>query len=388
MRNVGYFITMKITLSATGAVGAKHRSGVLAVVLAALLLILPIHAAAQSDQSRVMGLVTDGSGGALPGVTVTVQSGSRAPASVVTDEVGRYLTPWLSPGTYTITFTLSGFETRAMRNVRLATGQTVVLDQQLPLASLTETVQVTAPAPAPPPPPGPPVRLTPPRPQAKPVDKELLASVCGPRQATDFSQAIGKIVSHIDNPDRELIGPGDRIRIDVGENAGAEKGQNLVVRRRFQIGDRLVAKRLATFAEQTAGLIQIVDTHDEWSEALVVYICGELYAGDTVEPYIAQPAFYAVADGAPRYDQPARITTGEHGATAAANGQLMVIDHGIMQGVQRGQRLTIFRRLQVDGVPVPVGDGVIVSVRADSATLRIERATDAVLVGDLVAMHR
>jgi len=195
-------------------------------------------------------------------------------------------------------------------------------------------------------------------------------------------------VSHIDNPDRELIGPGDRIRIDVGENAGAEKGQNLVVRRRFQIGDRLVAKRLATFAEQTAGLIQIVDTHDEWSEALVVYICGELYAGDTVEPYIAQPAFYAVADGAPRYDQPARITTGEHGATAAANGQLMVIDHGIMQGVQRGQRLTIFRRLQVDGVPVPVGDGVIVSVRADSATLRIERATDAVLVGDLVAMHR
>jgi hypothetical protein len=388
MRNVGYFITMKITLSATGAVGAKHRSGVLAVVLAALLLILPIHAAAQSDQSRVMGLVTDGSGGALPGVTVTVQSGSRAPASVVTDEVGRYLTPWLSPGTYTITFTLSGFETRAMRNVRLAAGQTVVLDQQLPLASLTETVQVTAPAPAPPPPPGPPVRLTPPRPQAKPVDKELLASVCGPRQATDFSQAIGKIVSHIDNPDRELIGPGDRIRIDVGENAGAEKGQNLVVRRRFQIGDRLVAKRLATFAEQTAGLIQIVDTHDEWSEALVVYICGELYAGDTVEPYIAQPAFYAVADGAPRYDQPARITTGEHGATAAANGQLMVIDHGIMQGVQRGQRLTIFRRLQVDGVPVPVGDGVIVSVRADSATLRIERATDAVLVGDLVAMHR
>jgi hypothetical protein len=321
-------------------------------------------------------------------VTVTAQSGSRAPASVVTDEVGRYLTPWLVPGTYTVTFTLSGFETRTMRNVRLTAGQTVVLDQQLPLASLTETVEVTAPAPVPPPPPGPPVRLAPPRPKAKPVDKELLASVCGPRQATEFSQAIGKIVSHIDNPDRQLIGPGDRIRIDVGEKAGAEKGQNLVVRRRFQIGDRLAPKKRQTFAEQTAGLIQIIETQPEWSEALVVYICGELYAGDTVEPYIAQPAFYTVADGAPRYDEPARITTGEHGATAAARGQLMVIDHGIMQGVQRGQRLTIFRRPQVDGVPVPVGDGVIIAVRADSATLRIERATDAVLVGDLVAVHR
>ena len=333
MRNVGYFITMNITFSATRTVGEKHRPCIGSLVLAGLLLFLPIQAAAQTDQSRVMGLVTDGSGGALPGVTVTAQSGSRAPASVVTDEVGRYLTPWLVPGTYTVTFTLSGFETRTMRNVQLTAGQTVVLDQQLPLASLTETVEVTAPAPVPPPPPGPPVRLAPPRPKAKPVDKELLASVCGPRQATEFSQAIGKIVSHIDNPDRQLIGPGDRIRIDVGEKAGAEKGQNLVVRRRFQIGDRLAPKKLQTFAEQTAGLIQIIETQPEWSEALVVYICGELYAGDTVEPYIAQPAFYTVADGAPRYDEPARITTGEHGATAAARGQLMVIDHGIMQGV-------------------------------------------------------
>lgn len=388
MRNVGYFITMNITFSEIRTVGAAHRPCIRSLVLTGLLLFLPMQAAAQTDQSRVMGLVTDGSGGALPGVTVTAQSGSRAPASVVTDEVGRYLTPWLVPGTYTVTFTLSGFETRTMRNVRLTAGQTVVLDQQLPLASLTETVEVTAPAPVPPPPPGPPVRLAPPRPKAKPVDKELLASVCGPRQATEFSQAIGKIVSHIDNPDRQLIGPGDRIRIDVGEKAGAEKGQNLVVRRRFQIGDRLAPKKRQTFAEQTAGLIQIIETQPEWSEALVVYICGELYAGDTVEPYIAQPAFYTVADGAPRYDEPARITTGEHGATAAARGQLMVIDHGIMQGVQRGQRLTIFRRPQVDGVPVPVGDGVIIAVRADSATLRIERATDAVLVGDLVAVHR
>ena len=357
-------------------------------LIAALFLMLSAPIVAQSDQSRVMGLVTDGSGGALPGVTVTLQSGSRAPASVVTDEVGRYMTPWLVPGTYQITFVLSGFETRTVRNLQLAAGQTVVLDQQLPLAALTETVQVTAPAPVPPPPPGPPGRLAPPRPQAKPVDKELLASVCGPRQAAEFSQAIGKIVSQLDNPDRQLIGPGDRIRIDVGEKQGAEKGQNLVVRRRFQIGDLSVPKKFATFAEQTAGLIQIVEVQPEWSHAIVVYICGELYAGDTVEPYIAQPAFFTVVDGPPRFDEPARITTGEHGSTAAARGQLMVIDHGIMQGVQRGQRLTIFRRVLADGLPITVGDGVIIAVRADSATLRIERATEAVMVGDLVAVHR
>ncbi|MBY0495510.1 MAG: carboxypeptidase-like regulatory domain-containing protein [Cyanobacteria bacterium] len=357
-------------------------------LIAAWFLILLAPIAAQTDQSRMMGVVTDGSGGALPGVTVTIQSGSRAPASVVTDEVGRYLTPWLAPGTYTITFALSGFETRTVRNVQLVAGQTVVLDQQLPIAALSETVEVTAPAPVPPPPPAPPVRLAPQRPQAKPVDKELLASVCGPRQATDFSQAIGKIVSHRDDPNRQLIGPGDRIRVDVGETKGAEKGQNLVARRRFQIGDLFADKKYATFAEQSVGLVQIVETHPEWSEAMVVYICGELLAGDTVEPYIAQPAFFTVVDGPPRFDEPAKITTGEHGQNLAARGMLMVIDHGIMQGVQRGQRLTIFRRLQADGAPITVGDGVIIAVRADSATLRIDSTTDAVKVGDLVAVHR
>jgi hypothetical protein len=68
---------------------------------------------------------------------------------------------------------------------------------------------------------------------------------------------------------------------------------------------------------------------------------------------------------------------------------MMVIDRGIMQGVQRGQRLTIFR--QAPGSPgtnVTIGDGVIIAVRADSATLRIDRTVDAITVGDMVALHR
>ena len=112
-------------------------------------------------------------------------------------------------------------------------------------------------------------------------------------------------------------------------------------------------------------------------------------AGDTVERYVPQPAFFAVADGTPRFDEPARITLGENGRKTAAAGQMMVIDRGIMQGVQRGQRLTIFRRAFGDeGSNVIIGDGVIIAVRADSATLRIDRTTDAVTVGDTVALHR
>lgn len=347
-------------------------------------------AAAQTDRARLMGMVTDGSGGALPGVTVTLTTGQMRPAPAVTDGEGRYLTAWLAPGTYTITFALSGFETRTVNNVQLGAAQTVVLDQQLSLATLSETVEVTAPAPPPPPPPpAPPVNLIPPRPQAKPVDKEILASVCGPRQSLDYSLAIGRVVSHRDESSRQLLGPGDLLRIDAGEKQGVAAGQNLVVRRRFQTGDMAASKKLQTFGEQAAGLVQIMETHRESSVAMVVYACGEIVAGDTVEPYVPQPAFFAIGEGAPRFDEPARITFGEHGRKTAAAGQMMVIDRGIMQGVQRGQRLTIFRRTSAtEGSNVTIGDGVIIAVRADSATLRIDRTTDAVTVGDMVALHR
>lgn len=368
---------------------------IVALALLAVPALFPASTAAQqSDRARVMGAVTDGSGGALPGVTVTVTGGNERPAPVVTDGAGQYLTAWLAPGAYTISFTLAGFETRIVNKVQLGAGQTVVLDQQLGLAALSETVEVTAVAPVPPPPPPSPPFLIPrpapiPRPQAKPVDKEILASVCGPRESRNFSLAIGRVVSHRDVPERRLLGPGDLLTIDAGETKGVVNGQNLVVRRRFQTGDLYAPKKQQTFGEQTAGLVQIVETNPESSVAQVVYACGEIVAGDTVEPYAAQPAFFAVAAGTPRFDDPARISLGEHGQTASAAGQMMVIDRGIVRGVQRGQRLTIFRSPpDRPGLRVTIGDGVIVAITADSATIKIEKTTDAVMVGDLVALHR
>lgn len=340
-------------------------------------------AQAQTDSARVIGTVTDGSGGALPGVTVTLTSGRPGATAVVTDGNGRYATASIAPGTYTITFVLSGFESRTVSNIPVHTGHTVVLDQQLSLAPLSETVQVTAPAP---PPPAPPAPVAPPGPQITPVDKEILASVCGPRHGANFSLAVGKIVSHRD-ANRWLLGPGDSVKIDAGETQGVSNGQNFVVRRRFAIGDSSVPKKQQQFGEQSVGMVQIVETMKETSVGVLVYACGEIVAGDTVEPYVAQPAFFAVADGTPRYDEPGRITLGEHGRTAGSEGQMMVIDRGVMQGLQRGQRLTIFRP-RLEGRPFTIGDAVVVAVRSDSATIMIGHTTDAIAIGDLVAPHR
>jgi hypothetical protein len=357
------------------------RIAILAACLASLL-IAPV--SAQTNQARLIGVVNDSSGAALPGVTVTAASATQHPAPVVTDGSGRYITPWMPPGTYTVSFELSGFEARTITNVALTAGQTIVLDQQLPLAALSETVQVTATAPVPPPPP----YVPPPPPRIVPVDKEEAASVCGPRQSPGFSLSMGHITGHRDDPHRELLGPGDALRIDVGAEAGVSVGQNLVVRRRFRTGNPNLPKKEAMYGEQTAGLIQVVETQPHSSVAMVVYLCGEIYAGDAVERFLPQTAYMVVMDGAPTFNDPARIIIGEDDRAAAANGQMMVIDRGVMQGVQRGQRVTIFRRPVQDAPPMTIGNGVVIAVRPDSATFKIERSTDAVSVGDLVALHR
>lgn len=338
----------------------------------------------QADRARVIGTVIDASGGALPGVSVTLAGSAIAPTPVITDEAGRYVTPLVPPGTYNVSFELSGFESRQRTGLVLGAGQTVVLDQQLALAPLSETVEVTAPAPAPPRPPKPP---PPPRPKFKPTE-ELLAPVCGPREPPPFSISIGKVVSHRDDPRRQLLGPGDPLRIDTGNTTGLIPGQTFAVRRRFQTGDRNAARNLQTFGEQSVALIQITDVSDTSASALVVYACGEIVAGDSVEPYVAQPASFVVAPGDPNFDQPAKIAFGEFDRSAGATGQMMVIDRGLMQGIQRGQQVTIFRRRDAASPRNVVGSGVIVAVRPDSATLRIDRAVDAVMIGDLAAPHK
>src|SRR5918998_96504 len=90
------------------------------VVLAAVVAFVPGIAEAQS---QFTGLVTDESGGALPGVTVEVASPVliEKVRTAVTDGTGRYTVVDLRPGTYKLTYTLAGFATTIRDAVELPT---------------------------------------------------------------------------------------------------------------------------------------------------------------------------------------------------------------------------------------------------------------------------
>jgi Carboxypeptidase regulatory-like domain len=362
---------------------------VLRRTLAALTIVFAASAAyAQGEQGRITGRVADISGAALPGTTVTIVSARLAePVVIVADDVGQFNSPPLPAGTYTVVFELAGFETKTRTGLDLRAGEVMTLDGHLPVASVKETVEVVAPAP---PPEGPPLVFEAPKPpQTIPVPPEVLASVCGPGQADAITLTVGRILGHRDEKNRTLFGAGDILVLDSGAPNGLAPGQNYVVRRRFRVGNQNQAAKQAPAGQQTAGLIQVVETAPQHAVAVVVYACGELYAGDTVEPFDALPMWRAFDAGSPRFDEPAHVIFGEYGRQMGAPKQLMVIDRGSAQGAERGQRVTIFRRPRGQQGPVStVGDAIVIAVRSDTATIRIERASDAVMVGDLVALHR
>ena len=104
---------------------------------------------AQSSYTAAMrGVVTDASGGGIPGATVTLTESDRnIPHTVTTDEAGRYVITALPPGRYTFSVELTGFKTFTQSNIPLAVQQQATFDVSLRLGDLTESVEVRSRAP-------------------------------------------------------------------------------------------------------------------------------------------------------------------------------------------------------------------------------------------------
>lgn len=112
-----------------------------------LTLLTPAPGLAQQT-SNLTGVVTDAQNAVLPGVTVTASSPALiGTQSAVTEANGSYRFATVPPGTYTLRFELSGFQTLRRENIVLALGQTITVDSQLQVQSLQESVTVTAASP-------------------------------------------------------------------------------------------------------------------------------------------------------------------------------------------------------------------------------------------------
>src|SRR6476659_3542175 len=96
-------------------------------------------------QATLTGTMHDASGAVLPGVTVEITSPAliEKTRSAVTDGSGQFQIIQLVPGTYSVTFTLQGFNTFKRDAVDVSGSGVVTVNADMKVGEIAETITVT-----------------------------------------------------------------------------------------------------------------------------------------------------------------------------------------------------------------------------------------------------
>ena len=126
----------------------KHTTAIAGMLAALLVVPLASTASAQVTAATIVGTITDSSGGALPGATVTARNVDTGfSRTVPSNDVGAYRLEFLPVGGYVVEVTLEGFKTSNRSGIVLRVNDTARVDVALSLGGVSETVNVEAAAP-------------------------------------------------------------------------------------------------------------------------------------------------------------------------------------------------------------------------------------------------
>jgi hypothetical protein len=118
------------------------------LLCAALVLAFASGLTAQEFRATVKGQVLDSSQAVLPGATVTVQNQETGEvATATTNRDGNYTIPFLRPGLYTLTVEMPSFQKHTRKDMRLEVSQTAIINVQLAVGGVTESLTVSAESP-------------------------------------------------------------------------------------------------------------------------------------------------------------------------------------------------------------------------------------------------
>jgi len=114
-------------------------------ILILCLLVFAFAVAARAQEATVVGMITDQSGAAIPGVQITITNDQTGQVRhEVSNDAGQYVVPSLANGKYTLKVEASGFKTAERKDVVLNVGDRVRVDLQLQVGETRESVNVEA----------------------------------------------------------------------------------------------------------------------------------------------------------------------------------------------------------------------------------------------------
>jgi len=157
-------------------------------ISALLLGIIALHSTNALAQAAIAGIARDASGAVLPGVTVEASSPAliEKTRAAVTDGSGQYRIVDLRAGTYTVTFTLTGFSSVRREGIELTGSFVATVNADLRVGSLAETITVTGESPV--------VDVKSSQSQAR-ISDEVIAAIPSGRQYFSLTQLVPGITT-------------------------------------------------------------------------------------------------------------------------------------------------------------------------------------------------
>lgn len=187
---------------------------------------------------------------------------------------------------------------------------------------------------------------------------------------------------------RRAFAAPDTLMIPGGTSVGLQVGQQFFVRRLLLSPTRRKPSADDPGTVHTAGWISVIAADGFAAIARIDHACDGFLKGDFLEPFTPSPMPAAIAaPSAPNFDDMGRLLFGNDGRRSFANGDIIVINRGAQHGVTAGARLEIFRDVRSGGPLVPVGQAIVLTVGADTATVIADRVRDALTAGDWVGLH-
>ncbi len=118
------------------------------IQIIAVVLLLAVAAAGQTNRGAIAGTVIDQNGAAIPGASVTITNvGTGQKQTVTTSEDGAFQVSSLDPVTYSITVEAAGFKTATIQNLKVDTATTANANVIVEPGAVGEQVTVVADSP-------------------------------------------------------------------------------------------------------------------------------------------------------------------------------------------------------------------------------------------------
>ncbi len=123
----------------------RGRMGLCACLVVALLVVLNSGRLMAQGYGSIVGTVTDSTGAAVAGATVTATQTSNGRQTVVKSaQTGSFVFPTLAPTAYSVSIAAPGFEKYDQADIVLQADQTVTVNAKLAVGAATQTVEVTS----------------------------------------------------------------------------------------------------------------------------------------------------------------------------------------------------------------------------------------------------